>query len=140
VSSCFLIRSPRLRNQDNDDDEEMDGILREFEKLENKQINKPLISSVDRITQLLEETKRKIQHGIDIIEWTSLMAWLDPENTASHMGLLKAKYSAETSKILEHQKDSHKALANCTKVLQNVCPAFYPWFIVEVQIGSLDGY
>lgn len=43
----------------------MDGILREFEKLEKKQINKPLISSVDRITTLLEETKRKIQNGMD---------------------------------------------------------------------------
>jgi hypothetical protein len=43
----------------------MDGILREFEKLEKKQINKPLISSVDRITALLEETKRKIQNGMD---------------------------------------------------------------------------
>jgi len=41
----------------------MDGILREFEKLEKKQINKPLISSVDTITQLLEDTKRKIQNG-----------------------------------------------------------------------------
>ena len=44
-------------------DAAMDGILREFEKLEKKQINKPLISSVDRITQLLEETKRRIQNG-----------------------------------------------------------------------------
>jgi len=43
--------------------EEMDGILREFEKLEKKQINKPLISSVDHITRLLEEAKRKIQNG-----------------------------------------------------------------------------
>jgi hypothetical protein len=43
---------------------DMDGILREFEKLENKQINRPLITSVDRITQLLEETKRRIQNGI----------------------------------------------------------------------------
>ena len=41
----------------------MDGILREFEKLEKKQINKPLISSVDHITRLLEEAKRKIQNG-----------------------------------------------------------------------------
>ena len=41
----------------------MDGILREFEKLEKKQINKPLISTVDQITFLLEETKRKIQNG-----------------------------------------------------------------------------
>ena len=43
--------------------EEMDGILREFEKLEKKQINKPLISSVDHITHLLEEAKRKIHNG-----------------------------------------------------------------------------
>ena len=37
------------------------------------------------------------------------------------MALLKAKYSAETSKILDYQKDSHKAIASCTKALQNVC-------------------
>jgi hypothetical protein len=36
------------------------------------------------------------------------------------MALLKAKYSGETSKILEYQKDSHKAIASCTKALQNV--------------------
>lgn len=42
---------------------DMDGILKEFEKLEKKQINKPLISSVDNITQLLEETKQRIQNG-----------------------------------------------------------------------------
>lgn len=41
----------------------MDGILREFEKLEKKQINKPLISAVDNISQLLEDTKRRIQNG-----------------------------------------------------------------------------
>jgi hypothetical protein len=42
----------------------MDGILREFEKLEKKQINRPLISSVDQITLLLEDAKRKIQNGL----------------------------------------------------------------------------
>ena len=51
---------------------------------------------------------------------SKLTARLDPANTTSHMALLKAKYSAETSKILEYQKDSHKAIASCTKALQNV--------------------
>jgi hypothetical protein len=45
----------------------------------------------------------------------------DPPNTMSHLGLLKAKYATETSNILEAQKDSHKAIASCTKALQNVC-------------------
>lgn len=98
----------------------MDGILREFEKLEKKQINKPLISSVDQITFLLEETKRKIHNGNRTPRLSRLTPGLDPANTASHMALLKAKYSAETSKILEYQKDSHKAIASCTKALQNV--------------------
>ena len=120
----------------------MDGILREFEKLEKKQINKPLISSVDQITLLLEETKRKIQNGTVIASFGS--AWkaddLDPANTTSHMALLKAKYSAETSKILEYQKDSHKAIASCTKALQNVSPSFeLMWLTKEIQIRSFNG-
>ena len=51
---------------------------------------------------------------------SGLTPGLDPANTGSHVALLKAKYSAETSKILEYQKDSHKAIASCTKALQNV--------------------
>jgi len=43
----------------------MDGILKEFEKLEKKQINKPLILSVDRIIALLEDTKYKIENGTE---------------------------------------------------------------------------
>src|SRR5271156_2660629 len=100
----------------------MDGILREFEKLEKKQINKPLISSVDHITHLLDEAKRKIQNGNHPFPTRTHrdMLTLDPANTSSHMASLKAKYSSETSKILEYQKDSHKAIASCTKALQNV--------------------
>jgi hypothetical protein len=103
--------------------EEMDGILREFEKLEKKQINKPLISSVDHITRLLEEAKRKIQNGTNPPSLPHKQTLtIDSANTSSHMALLKAKYSSETSKILEYQKDSHKAIASCTKALQNVSP------------------
>src|SRR5271170_4997210 len=112
----------------------MDGILREFEKLEKKQINKPLISSVDHITRLLEEAKRKIQNGNPHLPPTprhekGRMLTVDSANTSSHMALLKAKYSSETSKILEYQKDSHKAIASCTKALQNVIPC--PWVGVD---------
>jgi hypothetical protein len=42
----------------------MEGVAREFAKLEKKQINKPLLASVDRITVLLEETKRRIENGL----------------------------------------------------------------------------
>jgi hypothetical protein len=113
----------------------MDGILREFEKLEKKQINKPLISSVDQITLLLEETRRKIQNGNRTSRLSRLTPRLDPANTTSHMKLLKAKYSAETSKILEYQKDSHKAIASCTKALQNVSiPPRWMWLTKEIQV------
>src|SRR5436305_12873107 len=100
----------------------MDAIITEFKNLEQKQINKPLISSVDRITSLLEETKRKIQNGIQSPQKTILIIILfsDLASTTSHLALLKAKYTSETSKILEYQKDSHKAIASCTKALQNV--------------------
>jgi hypothetical protein len=103
----------------------MDGILREFEKLENKQINKALISSVDQITLLLEETKRKIQNGTVFTSFGEhrMADNPDPANTASHMALLKSKYTTETSKILEYQKDSHKAIASGTKALNNVSPS-----------------
>lgn len=116
----------------------MDGILKEFEKLEKKQINKPLISSVDQITFLLEETKRKILNGS--LNTRRTLTIIDQANTTSHMASLKAKYSAETSKILDYQKDSHKAIASCTKALQNVHP--FRHLVVdreEIQIGSFDG-
>jgi len=41
----------------------MDGIETDFGKLEKKPINKPLLASVDQITALLEETKRRIENG-----------------------------------------------------------------------------
>jgi hypothetical protein len=41
----------------------MDGIAREFDKLAKKPINKSLLGSVQQITALLEETKRRIQNG-----------------------------------------------------------------------------
>lgn len=98
----------------------MDGLLREFEKLEKKQINKPLISSVDRIISLLEETKRKIENGTPYCNHSGSNSLLDQANTAPHVALLRAKYSGETSKILDAQKESHKAIASCTKALQTV--------------------
>ena len=64
------------------------------------------------------------RHTTQNPEWSPPTSWLmlttDSANTASHMALLKAKYTSETSKILEYQKDSHKAIASCTKALQNV--------------------
>lgn len=65
---------------------------------------------------------------------------LDPANTASHMALLKAKYTAETSKILEYQKDSHKAIASCTKALNNVSPSLNSGLTKEIQNRSLNSY
>lgn len=44
----------------------------------------------------------------------------DRANTTSHLALLKSRYATETSKILDAQRDSHKAITSCTKVLQNV--------------------
>ena len=41
----------------------MDGIARDFDRLERKPINKPLLASVDQITALLDETKRRIENG-----------------------------------------------------------------------------
>jgi len=41
----------------------MEGIETDFGKLEKKPINKPLLASVDQITALLEETKRRIENG-----------------------------------------------------------------------------
>jgi hypothetical protein len=47
------------------------------------------------------------------------------------VAVLKVKYTSETSKILEAQKDSHRAIASCTKALQNVpnpsAPSFPLW-------------
>ena len=48
------------------------------------------------------------------------------------MALLKVKYTSETSKILEAQKDSHRAIASCTKALQNVC-----LFVWQSSVQSL---
>lgn len=45
----------------------MDAILKEFENLEKNPINKPLISSIDRIIALLEETKHKVENGSSLI-------------------------------------------------------------------------
>ena len=49
------------------------------------------------------------------------------------MALLKAKYSAETSKILDYQKDSHKAIASCAKTLQNVGSLPFPPYVGMVD-------
>ena len=47
---------------------------------------------------------------------------LDGAHAGVYMSLLETKYGTESDKILESLKGSHKAMASCTKALQNVYP------------------